>query len=310
VGGTLRQLTEIWGLGTAPGQAGADIVAALRADLLRREGGALSLTPDEVGELAATPRATLERVLGEPGIVTWEWMRTGLARAAAVGVIRRADGRGVGTGFLVQGAELDPRLGEGLVLVTNAHVLSHDAADRPAAEATASDVLFEAAPGRPAFRIRELLWSSPVEALDACVARLDGRPDIAPIPLFDGELPEPNGGEGPVEAEQRLYIIGHPLGGALSFSIQDNLLLDHEGPPGGKPSAVGRILLHYRTPTEPGSSGSPVFDPVGWRAVALHHAGGLVMRRLNGRPGTYAANEGIALASIRAALSRALPPAE
>jgi V8-like Glu-specific endopeptidase len=76
-------------------------------------------------------------------------------------------------------------------------------------------------------------------------------------------------------------VVGHPLGGGLSFSLEDNLLLDWD-----------QRVVHYRTPTEPGSSGSPVFDDQ-WRLIALHHAGGSNMRRLNGKPGTYEANDGI-----------------
>jgi hypothetical protein len=307
VAGTLRQLTEIWGLGDAPGAPGADLVRALRADLLRREGGALTLSPGQLQDLAATPRAALERVLGEPGIVTWEWMRTGLARAAAVGAVRRAaDGRRVGTGFLLRGSDLDPRLGAEPVFLTNAHVMSPDPGDRAAVDGPGAEVLFEAGEAgssASAHRVREILWSSPVERLDACLARLDPVPARAPLPVHEAALLAPPAPGAAPDMEQRLYIVGHPLGGPLSFSIQDNVILDHEGPPAGKPSLEGRVLLHYRTPTEPGSSGSPVFDPVGWRVVALHHAGGMVMRRLNGRGGTYPANEGIWIGSIRAALA-------
>jgi hypothetical protein len=87
-------------------------------------------------------------------------------------------------------------------------------------------------------------------------------------------------------------------------TIEDNTLVDHEGPLGGTASLPWRVLIRYRTPTEPGSSGSLVFDPVGWRVVALHHAGGAFMQRLNGRPGTYVANEGVWIGSIRAAFAR------
>jgi V8-like Glu-specific endopeptidase len=55
--------------------------------------------------------------------------------------------------------------------------------------------------------------------------------------------------------------------------------------------------VHYRTPTEPGNSGSPVFDDL-WRLVAFHHAGKSDMRKLNGKPGTYEANEGINILAI------------
>jgi V8-like Glu-specific endopeptidase len=94
------------------------------------------------------------------------------------------------------------------------------------------------------------------------------------------------------DQKQRVFVIGHPSGGSLSFSMQDNLLLDYEDP-----------RLHYRAPTEGGSSGSPVYNGQ-WKLIGLHHAGDETMRRLNGAEGTYAANEGIWIASIRRALSQ------
>ncbi|WP_425336071.1 trypsin-like peptidase domain-containing protein [Sinorhizobium numidicum] len=65
------------------------------------------------------------------------------------------------------------------------------------------------------------------------------------------------------DEDQRVYVIGRPLGGELSFSLQDNQLLDHEGSTSGKPTISGRVLLHYRAPTEPGSSGSQYFRLIG-----------------------------------------------
>jgi V8-like Glu-specific endopeptidase len=59
--------------------------------------------------------------------------------------------------------------------------------------------------------------------------------------------------------------------------------------------------VHYRAPTDSGSSGSPVFEDAGWRVVALHHAGGRGIPKLDGR-GTYDANEGISIAAIRQAV--------
>jgi V8-like Glu-specific endopeptidase len=61
--------------------------------------------------------------------------------------------------------------------------------------------------------------------------------------------------------------------------------------------------MHYRTPTMGGSSGSPVFVDNRWTAVGLHHSGSATMQKLNGRRGTYRANEGIALGCISKALS-------
>ena len=63
--------------------------------------------------------------------------------------------------------------------------------------------------------------------------------------------------------------------------------------------------VHYRAPTEGGSSGSPVFNMLSWQVIAVHHKGGRTgMPRLNGIPGTYGANEAISVASIAAAVKK------
>ena len=50
------------------------------------------------------------------------------------------------------------------------------------------------------------------------------------------------------EPPPRAFIVGHPSGRMLPmFSIQDDLMLDYDD-----------TWVHYRAPTEPGSSGSPV----------------------------------------------------
>src|SRR6187401_59922 len=103
----------------------------------------------------------------------------------------------------------------------------------------------------------------------------------------------------------RVYVIGHPGGRDLAFSFQDNELLGHEGPPSGKPPLEGVCRVHYRAPTEGGSSGSPVFNDNAWAVIALHHMGGeLGMPHLNGEAGSYAANEGISMQSIAEAISQ------
>ncbi|MGH9894297.1 MAG: trypsin-like serine peptidase, partial [bacterium] len=106
-----------------------------------------------------------------------------------------------------------------------------------------------------------------------------------------------------LEDAARVYIIGHPGGRDLAFSFQDNELLDHEGPPTGQPQIPDVCRLHYRAPTEGGSSGSPVFNARLWEVIALHHKGGKMgMPKLNGKDGTYAANEGISIQSMVAVL--------
>jgi hypothetical protein len=289
---TLRQLTEVWGL-EIDRPPGSLLLPLLQANLLRRKGGRIDLSSGALGETISrtngveegAERATgkqLEKILGREGVVTLKWWQTGLDRCRAVAQVQTKLGEGVGTGFLVRGADFCPGL-EGLLLLTNAHVVSDD----PQVQANGSldpadaQVVFEApGPGAAArFHAARLLWSSPPEELDATLlvleppaAASDHYPISPRLPVVDGL--------------QKVYVIGHPGGRSLSLSAQDNLLLDHDA-----------RLLHYRAPTEGGSSGSPVFNQQ-WDLIGLHHAGGLEMTRLNGKAGTYAANEGIWIQGI------------
>ena len=85
-------------------------------------------------------------------------------------------------------------------------------------------------------------------------------------------MPKPLGSRNVVDARQRakVFIVGHPKGGDLSFSVSDNEVVDHEldDEPCDRPRRI-----HYRTPTEPGSSGSPVFHHASLEVVGLHRTG-------------------------------------
>src|SRR5205085_5393919 len=60
-----------------------------------------------------------------------------------------------------------------------------------------------------------------------------------------------------------VVIVQHPKGDPLSFAIEiDGVLSVNKN----------STRVRYRTNTEPGSSGSPVFD-LEWKLIALHHAG-------------------------------------
>jgi hypothetical protein len=305
--GTLRQLTEVWRFTAETPEAG-QLVVALSGALLRSREGRLELTARQLQHTAAAldnPGPRLERVLGTIGLQTITWLRAGMERARSVALIRGPGGRGIGTGFLVRGGDLHPALGDELVVVTNAHVVS-ELQDDGGIEPDQALVTFEAqnvtAGTQAYYRVQKLLWGSPKQHLDASLLRLDPAVQaIAPCPIAK-TLP-------PLNNDRRVYIIGHPKGGELSFSLQDNELLDHEGPPGGAPSQPERHLIHYRAPTEPGSSGSPVFnDAPDWQVIGLHHAGGEYVRKLNGRSGTYPANEAIWIQSIAKAMAESITP--
>lgn len=279
---TLRQLTEIWEL-TGSDPPGREILPLLRAGVLARsEGGSVAVAPEEV---TAAP-AGLEKVLGREGMVTYTWYRTGLDRSRAVGQVSDDMGEPCGTGFLVAARQVGlDRLGDELVFLTNAHVIGSDAGALDPGDAMVTFHVLGDAGGRAERQAADLVWSSPPSELDASVLRLeppvtetDGCPTTDKIPRIDGT--------------QRVYVVGHPQGRALSYSLDDNVLLD----------ADDRVL-HYRAPTEPGSSGSPVFNRA-WRVIGLHHAGRMDMPRLHA-PGTYPANEGIWIEAIRRAVAAA-----
>jgi S1-C subfamily serine protease len=299
---TLRQLTEVWRFTAETPEAG-QLVVALSGALLKSRDGRLELTARQLQHTAAAldnPGPRLERVLGTVGLQTITWLRAGMERARSVALIRGPGGRGIGTGFLVRGGDLHPALGDELVVVTNAHVVS-ELQDDGGIEPDQALITFDAQNGTAGthayYRVQKLLWGSPKQHLDTSLLRLDPTVQgIAPCPIARS-LP-------PLNNDQRVYIIGHPQGGELSFSLQDNELLDHEGPPAGAPSQPERCLIHYRAPTEPGSSGSPVFNEApDWQVIGLHHAGGEYVRKLNGQSGTYAANEAIWIQSIAKAMA-------
>jgi V8-like Glu-specific endopeptidase len=281
---THRQLVQVWEL-DVNAEPGASLLSVLRAVLLQRPGGRIELPVDQLrrGSLDSRSGVILEKILGSDGLQTLRWWQMGIERCQAVARIETLSGKPAGTGFLLQGQTLHPSLGETLLLLTNAHVISDDpvvsAALRSVEAVVSLDARRELGGAAEAFRVAELLFSSPPGELDATLARLD-RPvgPTTPYPVARG-LPR-------LDGVQRVYVIGHPGGRSVEFSLNDNLLLDHEDP-----------RLHYRAPTEGGSSGSPVFNAE-WELIGLHRAGGHIVPRLRGQPGTYSANEGIWIQAI------------
>jgi V8-like Glu-specific endopeptidase/tetratricopeptide (TPR) repeat protein len=286
LGSTLRQLQEIWELDDTPGTPGNQLLALLRARLVELERGSVVLAPEQVRGPLDSPQVMkqYEKVFGKDHFVTLENYLKGIERCRLVVRIGLQLSRGEGTGFLMRGADFSSKLGPETVMITNAHVIDPDPQRKsegiPPDEVVVSLQAHETVPPTQELKIKKVLWSSPRGELDVTVAELD-RP--VPVPAsypLAKQLPQRGA---------RVIVIGHPGGGTLSFSLADNELLDYED--GGR-------LLHYRTPTEGGSSGSPIFNQ-DWRLIGLHHAGGDEMQRLNGQSGTYQANEGIRFDRIR-----------
>lgn len=325
---TLRQFTELWALESiaadTPGirlANAADVrwtcrlVDILRARLLQLPGGECKLLPESINtslewndtpaEPPAPERGQLEALLGVDGPKTFAWWRAGIEAARSVGVVRERLGRRVGSGFLVRAGDLGVAgHPDELLFLTNHHVVNAEGTPRSVKPGDA-EVVFEAdGPGR-AYGVADLLWSSPINEHDAALLRLKELPaGIRPLAIGTGLPAVPPAEE---KKRPRVYVIGYPGGRDLAFSFQDNELLDHEGPDSGKPQIKDVWRVHYRAPTEGGSSGSPVFEDKGWQVIALHHMGGKFgMPRLNGVTGTYGANEGMAMATLAAAVKSKL----
>jgi hypothetical protein len=347
INSALRQLKEIWQLKPGNNEAG-QLLMGLEAQLAARSGGALviegsglstrryavasgelpvfnRLLQEASGEGAAEGDPIPETIVGDHKARPREWFQEMLKRTAAVARIKLVGGGTIGTGFLIRGSALSSGLGDEPFILTNAHVVSGGSAreglqsvgmsDDDIAPASPADirVAFEESPrNQPEGGFQcSIVWESPVALLDAALLRLEDVPaGVEPCPIA-GELPDLTvKGFKNARRNSRVFVIGHPLGGDLSISMEDCDLLSI-GPKERLGDRNRHIqFLHYRTPTERGNSGSPVFGEVGWKVVALHHFGSVT------RTGTIAtldgktqerANEGISILSIKAALEQAFP---
>ncbi len=89
-------------------------------------------------------------------------------------------------------------------------------------------------------------------------------------------------------------IIQHPSGGPKQIALYHNVIAFID---------PARRVVQYLTDTEPGSSGSPVFD-TNWNVIALHHSGGWLREPGSNSKQTFYRNEGIHIHTVIAGLKR------
>lgn len=207
---------------------------------------------------------TYEKVIGLSNLLGIAWLSHALELAAPV--VRLITPAGFGSGFLIA-----PDL-----LLTNNHVLP----DTQSANGTSVEFNYQ------------VNWAGELEPvrrymLDSSYFRTNPHLDYTIVLVKDS----PGDLYGYVDIAKRndptvndfVSIIQHPQGGPKQICFTDN-----------KVSAVFDDLVQYSTDTEPGSSGSPVFNQR-WEIVGLHHRGG----GLTGPDGKkYFTNEGILISSI------------
>ncbi len=312
LGGTIRQLEEVWGL-TADASEAGQMLMAMKTKVLSKRGGQITMTPQERTDILTQPALSAspvaQSILGQDGPVRYEWLALGMQRPSAIARICRNKGLAEGTGFLVDPNQLSSRLAaqypNELLLLTNIHVVSQGAHPMAMTPGEAQ-IYFDNDAGRKDKPHRAShVWESPQNELDAALLSLDPpiRPkEIKACPLaedrvFDSLKSTSNQESASERAPaSNVYIMGHPLGQQLCFSLTDTEVLDK-----GAPQGARHEYLHYRTPTQRGHSGSPVFDDSDWRVVALHHAGSenTMIRKLSDPAKRHKANEGISIKAIR-----------
>jgi V8-like Glu-specific endopeptidase/endonuclease/exonuclease/phosphatase family metal-dependent hydrolase len=187
----------------------------------------------------------------------------GASRSNAV--CRIVTSTSLGTGFLIGRS----------FLMTNNHVL----ADKEEAEGSVAEFGFEEGEDITRVAIEPGRLFITDKNLDFTIVACDGRniSDIKPIQL----LRNPS----TVTRNERVNIIQHPKGLPKKVALHDNKVI-----------LIKDKVVHYHTDTEPGSSGSPVFNNK-WDLVALHHAGWSV-------GGGRSTNEGVRISAIVSHLLR------
>jgi endonuclease G len=212
----------------------------------------------------------LERIILEENFLSVNFLSKGARLADSICRIEmKASGRWLpwGTGFLIA-----PNL-----VMTNHHVFEEPAWAENARLLFADELDIDDNPTaykKVVLKPQELFTAD--ADLDFAICRVEGRPadDYGFIQL-DGDLSK-------VSRHDRVNIIQHPNGRRKEVVLQDN-----------KIERVKKTLLLYRADTQPGSSGSPVFNN-GWELVALHHAGG----ERDPTSKAWCNNEGIRISSI------------
>ena len=218
----------------------------------------------------------MERIIHQSDLFPLAHLQAGLNAGKSVCriAIRNRNGQieGYGTGFLVT-----PSL-----LLTNNHVLeSKEDAMYAVAEFNYEDDVHFMPREIISFRLEPNRLFLTDKALDFTLVavqetNLHGLPlsDFGFLPL----LPQP----GKVLEGEYVTIIQHPNGGPKAITIRENEV-----------KFILSDFVQYVSDTEPGSSGSPVFNDQ-WVVVALHHAG-VPHPEDDSR---WIANEGIRISSI------------
>jgi S1-C subfamily serine protease len=216
-------------------RAFVDIVERIRTAL-----SAFEPRPAQAPAAKHPVREVLHRVFGPNEFQSPSFLKIALQSAQAVARLEYADHRGAQTGGLVRLSDFGlAKTGLGVLTVKYS-----GSTDGP------SNAFFELDDCR--VPLGSSLWrSTPVDELGGVeILAVDGIPSsIEPLTL---------GSTLDVKEGEPALIISYPLGGPLAFSLRD-----------GRVVQVTPNTVVYRSATQPGSSGAPVFDD-DWNVIGIH----------------------------------------
>ncbi|MGA2706628.1 MAG: serine protease [Isosphaeraceae bacterium] len=217
----------------------------------------------------AVEGSIFEKLIGsQPAFMSINFLETGLARARSVARVVCPDG--IGSGFLIRDN----------LLITNSHVI------RSKEDAQQAKIQFN--------------YQETSEGLTAKVGEFTTAPEdgFATSPAIGGDdwtavrvKGDPNSVWGSIElteatvtAQDFVSVIQHSGGLPKQVALCSSLV-----------TFADECRVQYLTNTQPGSSGSPVFNN-DWRVIALHHSGGWLTEPASKR--VFFRNEGIHINAV------------
>jgi endonuclease G len=250
-----------------------------------------ALARDDLSPLSSVELQDLgaEAIWGTIDFVGVSFLEKGLRAARSVARIAFSTGRAQGTGFMVS---------DGLLMTNNHVIASPEEARYMVAEFDYELDLQDNARSMTKFALDpdSFFVTHPVQGLDftlvAIGTRLSGSKEIAEFgwcPLSAANDKHAIG--------EAVNIVQHPRGRYKEVVLRENRLV-----------ARADEALHYVADTEPGASGSPVYNNQ-WQPIALHHWGGPFRAVIDDQGQKIPAeiNEGIRISAIVKTLAAMLP---
>jgi V8-like Glu-specific endopeptidase len=229
---------------------------------------------ERLQHLSQQARGHLEAIIGGNDLLPIWFLNRGaeLRRTIArIKVVTSKGAEGYGTGFLV---------GPG-ILITNRHVLDQSDIDGDSLLSIVANAVAEfdveiipqvIAPGKtrlvsstPAvFRLapQTLLLTDAWNALDYVLIALEAKSIDGQHDISEYGYNRLSADMGKTVTGEPVFIIQHPNGESKKISLLNNRMMIRD---------EKSSYLYYEADTEPGSSGSPVFNRQ-WEVVALHHS--------------------------------------